>query len=780
MQIILHLGFDPLAAQRLQAMILHFRRFLRRNGVLPVAAVDLQDALRLQMAVTDPDHIDPVRASRGLLTAQQQQELRATLSSQIAHEIKSDKPGKLILSSGTLGQTLYRPSELARLRDFLGQFSDDIQIVAHIEEPAKALAHHYEAQLREGRETSLVAEMQIATRAENWWQACLDEIIEIDPARALFAETQMPPFWLDYTALLRFWQDAFGPDSMRFRSFAPVANTGRGVAYEVLRSFDLQLPLRRPPRPAPVPEAPSAAWLTRLRQQNSAIIQVLENETYPLRRALRRSFAQDCYVDGPPLDPGSLSMVSERFRNQNADLQAQFPALGTHLLDAPQPAAPWQEADPKFGFRATQYLVPIYQQLREAGDQAHQDAEQKKHAERKPVLSARARDQLPEAALEMFEKLIESPRFWPHNDLGTRDETTMRPAFEAAPPRSLPANSTGTVAIACVKNEAPFILEWIAYHRSIGVDTFLIYSNNCTDGSRELLDHLDALGVIQHRRNDDWTGPSPQRHALSCAQTEIVVLLADWIVHLDLDEFINIRTGNGTLDCLRRAVPDATHFAMTWRLFGHNGVTRFEDRPILAQFDRCAPRYCPKPHTVWGYKTLFRNTGAYARLSAHRPNELDEMEAESVKWVNGSGMDVTSELIEGSWRTSRKSTGYDLVQLNHYPLRSAESFLVKRDRGRALHVAREIGFNYWVRMDWSDHRDITIQRNLPRLQAEMAHLLEDRDLADLQAQGVARHIARARTLLQDPEMAQLYEQITNLHLSASERVAYCGALNLES
>lgn len=780
MQIILHLGFDPLAAQRLQAMIRHFRRFLRRNGVLPVATVGLQDALRLQVVVTDPDHIDPIRANRGLSDPQRQAEYRAYLADQISQEIDSDKPEKLILSSGTLGQTLYRPSELARLRAFLSQFSDDIQIVAHIEEPARALAHHYATQLREGRETSLVTELQIAQSQDSWWQACLDEIIEIDPARALFAETQMPPFWLDYAALLRFWQAAFGPESMRFRSFAPVADTGRGVAYELLHTFDLPLPLRRPPRPAPAPDAPSAAWLARLRQQNSAIIQVLENESYPLPRTLRPGFAQDCFVDGAPLDPGSLSLISERFHDSNARLQEQFPALGNHLLDAPKPAAPWQEADPKFGFRATQYLVPIYQRLREAAEQARQDAEQKKHAERKPILSDSARDQLPEAALEVFENLIESPRFWPHNDLGNRNETAARAPFPAAPARALPDESTGTVAIACVKNEAPFILEWVAYHRSIGIDNFLIYSNDCTDGSRELLERLDALGVIQHRRNDDWSGPSPQQHALSCAQTEAVVLLADWIVHFDLDEFINIRTGNGTLDCLRNAVPDATHIAMTWRLFGHNGVTRFEDRPILEQFDHCAPRYCPKPHTVWGYKTLFRNNGAYARISAHRPNELDEMEAEGVKWVNGSGADVTPELIEGSWRTSRKSTGYDLVQLNHYPLRSAESFLVKRDRGRALHVARKIGFNYWVRMDWSDHRDITIQRNLPRLRAEMARLLADPQLAQLQALGVARHIERAQTLMKDPDMAQLYQQITNLPLSASERVAYCGALNLET
>ncbi|MFG0297847.1 MAG: hypothetical protein ACF8PG_18225, partial [Maioricimonas sp. JB045] len=58
--------------------------------------------------------------------------------------------------------------------------------------------------------------------------------------------------------------------------------------------------------------------------------------------------------------------------------------------------------------------------------------------------------------------------------------------------------------------------------------------------------------------------------------------------------------------------------AMTWRLFGHSGVHRIEDEFVIGQFDRCAPTYCPKPHTVWGFKTMFRNIGAYQRPDSAR------------------------------------------------------------------------------------------------------------------------------------------------------------------
>jgi Glycosyl transferase family 2 len=49
-----------------------------------------------------------------------------------------------------------------------------------------------------------------------------------------------------------------------------------------------------------------------------------------------------------------------------------------------------------------------------------------------------------------------------------------------------------------VKNEAPYLLEWIAYHRVIGVDRFLIYNNDSTDETSSILEHLDRAGIGSH------------------------------------------------------------------------------------------------------------------------------------------------------------------------------------------------------------------------------------------------------------------------------------------
>ena len=95
----------------------------------------------------------------------------------------------------------------------------------------------------------------------------------------------------------------------------------------------------------------------------------------------------------------------------------------------------------------------------------------------------------------------------------------------------------------------------------MGIDNFLIYTNGCEDGTSEILDHLQELGVLQHRNNDDWKGNSPQQYALNQSLEEPVIKNAEWIIHIDVDEFMNVRCGNGTVQEFIAAVPDATKAA---------------------------------------------------------------------------------------------------------------------------------------------------------------------------------------------------------------------------
>lgn len=788
MRIFLHVGPAQSGTERLQQVLDDKREQLRGKGVLYPRAPGGSNHTRLFMAVTDPDHVDPLRFSRGYETPDSQRVLREALAGDLAKEIERFAPETLILSAAQLGASLHRRSELERLRDLLTPLSDDIRIVAHVDEPARVLARTYAAQVFEGRSAPLSRELEMAKDGD-WWQQSLDAAPRIAPQAGQFVETQAPPFWLDFTALARFWEGVFGAGAVTLRPYDPALFHGAAATGELRAAFGIDSAIGKAVASDPPPE-PSAAWVARARQLNDLLVRLLARGDRVVPRQLWRRFIGEIEVGGAPIAPGSLSAVSNHFAAANDALVAAHPELDdrTFRPDAPEPD--WTEADPEMGYRASQYLLAFLYRIdkatREARKAAGKPAPRPEPEPPGPApraapgeLSPEARALMPPLAVQNFERLRRSS-YAPHNRLGAVNEEELAAAYTPPPPRVLPHGSTGNVIVGCMKNEAPYIVEWVAYHRAIGIDDFLIYTNGCEDGTSELLDRLQDMGVLQHRNNDDWKGNSPQQHALNRSLKEPLIVNADWIIHIDVDEFINVRCGNGTLQDFFDRVPDATNVAMTWRLFGNNGVRELRDGFVIDQFDRCAPRYCPKPHTVWGFKTMFRNIGAYGKISCHRPNKLAEGFEDKVRWVNGSGQDMTWEVARNGWRNSKKTIGYDLLQLNHYALRSAESFLIKRQRGRALHVDRSIGLNYWIRMDWSDFRDITIKRNIPRLRAEYERLMQDDTLRDLHQRGLDWHRAKAAELRGNPEFEELYQQTQKVRLTETERVAYALALDMES
>jgi hypothetical protein len=204
----------------------------------------------------------------------------------------------------------------------------------------------------------------------------------------------------------------------------------------------------------------------------------------------------------------------------------------------------------------------------------------------------------------------------------------------------------------------------------------------------------------------------------------------------------------------------ANMISLTWRLFGNGPVRAYEDCFVIEQFDRAAPELIRKPHQAWGFKTLFRNIDIYRKLGVHRPKGLRPDLWDQVRWLNGSGRPMPREMFRNGWRSTTETYGYDWVQLNHYAVRSAESFLVKRDRGRVNHVDRDQGLNYWFRMNHNADRDTSIQRRLPLLRAEFDRLMADPDIAAAHADCVARHRAKIAALMATDTYARFYAELT--------------------
>ena len=329
--------------------------------------------------------------------------------------------------------------------------------------------------------------------------------------------------------------------------------------------------------------------------------------------------------------------------------------------------------------------------------------------------------------------------------------------------------------VTAMKNEGPFILEWAAYHRAIGVDQFLVYTNDCEDGTDAIWRRLAALGYGAHEVNDDIRARGVQKTALMRADDHELVAAAEWIGCLDVDEFINIRHGRGRLDDLFSAVGGADLILMAWRRFGANGQVSYRDAPVLEQFTRAAPETCPYPFHNYGVKSLWRANGAYARIGVHRPLDPDPGRLDSIRVVNAEGRELPPYREKRLWLLP-EIAGYAGAQVNHYALRSAESFLVKRDRGLPNSKITDLDLGYWAERNFNTVEETSIHARLPEMRVELAKLLADAELADLHAAACDWHKTRIRALLTQPETLKLFLRIIATETAALP-ASYARALN---
>ena len=281
-----------------------------------------------------------------------------------------------------------------------------------------------------------------------------------------------------------------------------------------------------------------------------------------------------------------------------------------------------------------------------------------------------------------------------------------------------------TTLVGTVKDEGPYLLEWICYHKLIGFSQIAIASNDCNDGTRQMLDYLDTVGEIIHLENSgrpEGSHEDPQNRAYDRLWAMPEIKESDWVLIADADEFLNIHTGDGTLDALFAALGDAPVdlISATWRVFGNGGVVQFRDEPVIAQFSQAAPEGVHQIQRYTAFKTMFRPR-VVRRPSIHRPRLAPRFQdgRQPVNWVNGSGDPMPDRYLKQGWRSFAQSLGRDLVSMNHYMIKSSEAFLMKRYRGTANSADQErIDFSYFETFNANDVTETSIQRHVLALVA---------------------------------------------------------------
>ena len=322
----------------------------------------------------------------------------------------------------------------------------------------------------------------------------------------------------------------------------------------------------------------------------------------------------------------------------------------------------------------------------------------------------------------------------------------------------------GYTVITTMKNEGAFLLEWVAHHKSLGFDNILICTNDCADPTREMALRLQEMGLARHHATKVWAATSIQRSALKQATRYPEVRAADWLYVCDADEFLVVKFGDGTVQALTAAASDGVEvISAPWRIFGPNGQRDYGEGPITRQFTH-ARRALPPVRITPAYpKSLFRGLENVHRIGIHAPVPKPDL-----------GRDLVTELPGGQpmVRQHHKifvQADYRFAQVNHYALRSRDSFLVKRERGRVNHSLQSMDMDYWNRFDVAQVPCDAIRRYDDPVAGWLAHLMADAALLALHMQAVAWHRGRIAALHGDPSWAGLIAQ-------TEERLGQCVSL----
>lgn len=136
---------------------------------------------------------------------------------------------------------------------------------------------------------------------------------------------------------------------------------------------------------------------------------------------------------------------------------------------------------------------------------------------------------------------------------------------------------------AVVKNEAPYIEEWVDFHCKQGIEHFYLFDNESTDGTKNEVSHL---------KNITWhntKGPKQQCKSYKFAIDEYTKS-NKWMAFIDVDEFLYTKVPERSFKEMLEAYDEMaiSGLAVHWQLFGSNGHLTYCPEPVIKRFTKRA------------------------------------------------------------------------------------------------------------------------------------------------------------------------------------------------
>ena len=247
---------------------------------------------------------------------------------------------------------------------------------------------------------------------------------------------------------------------------------------------------------------------------------------------------------------------------------------------------------------------------------------------------------------------------------------------------------------AIFKNEYQYVLEWLAYHLELGVDTFYIADNVSNDGTSQLLEALDELGIINRVYFPRIGEAGPQVPAYNFILDKFKKEV-DLMAFIDADEFFITDKNKPIKETLKNFFYDQSQsaLALNWRVMGSSGHI-FQPKGLVVE------------NYKHGSNDDYKNN--YHIKTIVKPNKIKKMNIHDCILLDGSYVNINGENdifpdgIDNHPKT--KSVVLRGLYINHYVIKSRFShFIDKANKGSAAgSKLRKKGVEYFKEHDKND------------------------------------------------------------------------------
>lgn len=219
--------------------------------------------------------------------------------------------------------------------------------------------------------------------------------------------------------------------------------------------------------------------------------------------------------------------------------------------------------------------------------------------------------------------------------------------------------------VAIIKNEAPYLKEWIEFHKLVGVDIFYLYDNESTDNILDVLKPYIKEGLVKYKL---VRGNNQQIAVYNDAVSQYKNKVR-WLAVLDADEFIVPVETDNILEIINSLNNSFSQILIGWLVYGSNGFKTKPDGLVIENF-----KYHANSDFLADYKPIFNPRLVINITFPHWADVVGKTVDENGKRVWGYPF-ITKRYALPSSKNK--------IRINHYYSKSLKEFLDKSKRGYA-------------------------------------------------------------------------------------------------